>query len=453
MMKFNRLFATALLSSSLVLSGCQLPRTAVEPEFTTLPEKATFPDEEKIIGTDEKKPILSIPVSEEVLVPTSLEKSDPLPDIRIDNFSAVDATVMETFRLLLLDKDIPVSGDPSFTDVRVNIFDLKGNLKDVLDRVSEISGVYYTYKNGIITVEPVRNFIVPLPPIQDSFAGIESIIAEMGGEAVKVDTFARLLTFRANRQVYEDVTAYLSRLKKDKAMVVYETYIIEVQLDDDKNIGINWEALNFDIGGTSFGLTQGTDVAGVGSLLTFGAAYSGNNFSIDPVVSFLQTQGTVEILSKPTVAMISGGTATFEVGQEQAYISEVESTVEDDGADATVSTTTTTETLVTGLKLEVVADYLDETVFSNINLEIADLINLERVDIPTGATITLGGTEESVDNQITLPTTTTRNLSTMVRARPGDTILLAGINQSRDEAEREGFPGQGDYLGGFYARF
>ncbi|MCD8492404.1 MAG: type II and III secretion system protein, partial [Geovibrio sp.] len=39
-----------------------------------------------------------------------------------------------------------------------------------------------------------------------------------------------------------------------------------------------------------------------------------------------------------------------------------------------------------------------------------------------------------------MPITTTRSLTTTVRARPGDTILMAGINQSRDEADYESLP-------------
>ena len=44
--------------------------------------------------------------------------------------------------------------------------------------------------------------------------------------------------------------------------------------------------------------------------------------------------------------------------------------------------------------------------------------------------------------QIELPTTSNRKLEQSLRVRPGDTVLLAGIQQSRDDRSVQGLPGK-----------
>jgi len=441
----------AVFAAVATLGGCawdhdrESVRTAYDLDE---PQKALLNDGTDIIGKNQTDPIVHIYVDSEVLVPRPLEKSEPLPDVRVEDFSAVDASILEAFRVLLLDEGVSVSVDPALQDVRVNILDLSGQLKDVLDRVSETSGVYYVYRNGLLVVKPKRTFVVGLPSIPLSpisadspgpddatsvvFDEMSEVIQNFGGENVKIDRFSRMLTFTANRKSYEDVSNYLEEVKKSKVMIVYETYVFEVTLEDSNNRGINWSAFDLlinDLGET--GSTLATTFTGgataSGNPLTFGATYASNKLDVGTTITFLESQGDLETISKPTIAMISGTSARFEVGESRSYVDRVDITTE--GSTQTV--TPSTAELSTGFLMRLSGDYVDETVFTRMELEISDLLELNDVTFGSGANITT----------IQLPRTTTRSLQNQIRARPGDTILIAGINESRDESAVEGVPG------------
>lgn len=459
------------LAVCLSLGSCSAHRETIDPQFDLgKPQKPLLDDDTKVLGKDQIEPIITVPIGDEVLVPQPLEKSDPLPNITIENFSAVDATILETFRVLLLDEGIPVSIDPRIEDVRVNIFDLSGYLKDVMDRISETSGVYYTYKNGLLTIRPTRTFVVKLPPVpfpaiaDDSVGGPDSITTEVfdevadtltnfGATNVKVDRFSRLLSFTANRMAYDNIATYLDKMKYSRVMIVYETYVFEVTLNDENNKGIDWDAFNLSLDGNStpidFTLGGGVSLDDATNPLTFGATYEGSRLNINTVVTFLESQGSVEIISKPTVAMVSGTSARFEVGQSQRYVSETETSIEE----GIRSVTFTTEDLDTGFLLRIAGDYIDETVFTRIELEISNLLGFERAgttglndneptaddpDTPDVDESETGTDQSSV--AIQLPTTSSRRLQNQIRSRPGDAILLAGINQSRDSRTDSGIP-------------
>jgi len=435
-----------LLMATFVVS-CTSYREDMEPDFSYPAEKKLMDDDLEIMGRDQQDPIVSVPLAKDIFVPQPLEKSDALPDVKINGFNAVDATILETIRLLVLDEGISVSADPTFTDTRITIFDLNGSLQEVLDRVSEVSGIYYVYKNGLLTVTPARTFIVPLPPLEDSFDGVSSVVSAFGAESVNVDTSSRLLTFVADRKSYDNIRSYLNRVKENKVLIVYETYVLEVVLNDDTELGINWSNFNTrlndaDAASPLYDLTTsgGTNVSSTVQTFVFGASRTqSEGFNFNTTLQFLRTQGNVEIVSKPTITLISGNKATFEVGQETTYVAEVETTFQVVNSEERPVTSITPDVVVTGLRVELGADYADETVYSNIKLEIADLVGLPIQQFATGL-LDGGATGDPIFNSVTLPITTTRSLETTVRARPGDTILMAGINQSRDEADYESVP-------------
>ena len=132
----------------------------------------------------------------------------------------------------------------------------------------------------------------------------------------------------------EHLAKIVSEIKKaDKTpeQIMVEVVILDVQLDNDTEIGINWDILSdktYDIGyrqnfTTRLGSTI-EDADNIGNAMAFNTTGLGGNFSlisgtIRNVVHLIQEKRNVEILASPRVMMVSGGTANIQAIDEIPY--------------------------------------------------------------------------------------------------------------------------------------
>lgn len=432
------MFAVAAL-----LASCSLPRDVTKADIdqsrTGLRGKPKAP--KNVIGRDDIESLINVPVRTKSFVPLALEKSDPMPDIDIKDFNAVDVTVLELFRLLLADKKISVTTDGSINEKRISAINLSGKLQDVLESLSDTAGLFYVYKNGVLRLTRDRKFVMSLPPLgAATFENMAEVLAGMGAKKVSIDRNNRMVSFAVERHNFQNIANYLDNIRRNKVMIVYETHFIEVALTDNEAIGVQWNEFRYKTDGLSSGTVAETTTSldnasfsggaatGLTNALSLGLTYVSGDFEIDLVTDFLQTQGDVEILSKPVVTLLSGGHAEFAVSASQSYVSQVGSVVTDGG---TTQVTVETDELETGLSIELDGDYLDETVYTDFEMNISEALPFTTVTAGSGPSAT----------NLSLPNTTSRTMQTTVRSRPGDTILIAGINQTRDQKDSAGPPG------------
>ena len=83
----------------------------------------------------------------------------------------------------------------------------------------------------------------------------------------------------------------------------------------------------------------------------------------------------------------------------------------------------------TGLTVNVSGAYEGGVVVANLELTLQNLVDFDRVQS--------GGANGTT---IQLPITTDRKVSTVIRVRPGDNLVMAGLVSSSDSNKREGIP-------------
>jgi type II secretory pathway component GspD/PulD (secretin) len=418
-------------------TACAFPRSAPSPEVRSA-EKAKVPEKDQLLSRADDPAILDVPISDTVFVPQSMERSDPLPSLRIENFNAYEMRASDALRLLLQDKKIPVVFESATNDIVVSAIGLSGTLEEVLDKMSKMGGLYYTYQDGVLRVKATRRFVVSLPPVQQNTGGqeISGLLDKMGAEETSTDNSNHVVFFTAKRDVYEEVRTYLQKIRDTKSLLVYESYFFEVTLNDDKALGINFNKANEKFANLGLKFSGGSTVGAVGTSNPFslGSTYTAGDLDVDILTKFLQTQGSVETLSKPTISIIAGTSASFRVGNKLRYISQTQTTA----ATTTGTTTTTanptvtvtTDTLDLGLTLALTGDFEEDSVYTTVRLDITNLTSLDEFSSGSG------------DNATTLklPQTNDRSLTTAVRVRPGDSILIAGIQNSQDTTNTNGTP-------------
>lgn len=133
----------------------------------------------------------------------------------------------------------------------------------------------------------------------------------------------------------ENLAKILSEIKKaDRTpqQIMVEVFILDVKLEDDTEIGINWDLLsdtNYDISyrqnftASRLGSTI-ESVDTVGNATAFNTTGLGGDFAmisgtIRNVVHMLQQKKEVEILASPTAMVLSGQSATIKAVEEIPY--------------------------------------------------------------------------------------------------------------------------------------
>ena len=233
-----------------------------------------------------------------------------------------------------------------------------------------------------------------------------------------------IITITAPRGVLERTDSYFKTLKKELyRQVTIEAKIVEVELTEDNRTGINWDSLlsnaNFDFTLDFQKLNPLYHSAGIQNrFLTL----ADKDFSL--LLDLIEEQGHTELLANPKITVMNGQPAVINVGESVQYVSEVESTVSDNG---TVTQTPTTSQVFSGLGLGVIANILDDEVILNLT--------------PIESEITAFNDFTFAGTTLTLPTVAVREMNTLVRVKNKDILVIGGLISSRNSYDESGIKG------------
>ena len=238
------------------------------------------------------------------------------------------------------------------------------------------------------------------------------------GESIRVvsDDYNNALLVYASPYEYGKIERILKKLDVIATQVLIEASIVEVQLVDGLQYGLEWIFQN--------GI--GNDYSGKGSLDLLGAAglgaiapgfsYEISNSAGDmkAVVNALAEKSLVNVISTPSVLVLDNHTAAIHVGDQQPIQSMVSVT---DGGVAQTSI----EYKDTGVKLEVTPSVND-----------GGLVTLDIMQSVTDV-----GPEDSATGQRSF---TERNVSSRIAVRSGASVVLGGLIRDNDAKSKSGVP-------------
>ncbi len=289
---------------------------------------------------------------------------------------------------------------------------------------------------------------------------LRDIIGDKEGRKAVVNPQSGVVLIHAMPNEIHQVENYLKamQLSVDR-QVMLEAKIIQVQLNDSYQTGINWAAFNragqsrFSVGGdpASLGVPGGTPVAGstLGSLFTAGmsthpsftttagllnVAAQSDNFAA--LLNFLSTQGRTRVLSSPRIATLNNQMAILKVGTDDFFVTNVTSTV------TGVSTTTTTATpnvtlqpFFSGIALDVMPEISAEgQITLHIHPSVSNVVEKDTV-------INLG---QSLGT-LTLPlaSSTISETDSIVRVQDGSIVAIGGLMTESSTDDQIEIPGVG----------
>jgi MSHA biogenesis protein MshL len=262
------------------------------------------------------------------------------------------------------------------------------------------------------------------------------------GRSVVVSPQSGVVVVRAMPDELRNVSAYLkaTQLSVDR-QVILEAKILEVQLSDSSQTGVNWAAFRngqnskLSVGFTSQGSSLGAAAAAAGKSM-FGLAFQTSNFSA--LISFLETQGTVHVLSSPRIATLNNQKAVLKVGTDEFFVTSVSSTTTT-GTATTTTPSVTLQPFFSGVVLDVTPQ-IDEN--GNIILHVHPSVS--QVSTVNKA-IDLG----SLGGSLSLPlaSSDTSETDSVVRGQDGQIVAIGGLMRQSTVSERSQVPGAGNVPG------
>ncbi len=271
-----------------------------------------------------------------------------------------------------------------------------------------------------------------------------------------IDKPVGMVTVTAPRPLLDRVDTYFKNLKRELyKQVSIEAKIIEVKLTRNSSIGINWNEVlsNFSVDGVVefgskalggqvypfiFADEEGTN--GVQSIDMDGDGVSDAHTKIqDPTrfvskvainpqnftafINALQEQGDTKVLSNPKISLMNGQPGLITVGRNVTYIDNIESDL--DSESGIVTYTVNTERILSGIGMALTATVLDDKeIILNLVPVTSELVEpIEYRDVGT-----LGAT-------VGLPIVNVREMSTTVRVRNGEMLVIGGLISDIQETE------------------
>jgi len=238
---------------------------------------------------------------------------------------------------------------------------------------------------------------------------------------------------------------FISKINNDSTrQVLIEAKILEVELKEEFNNGIQWDLLKKNLTYSSFGAANAVfpKIAGIHNTQSLAAGndlqssvLSGklnnkNNFNI--VMQALASQGKISVMSSPRILVLNNQRALIKSGEEKYFVTNVKNLT-------LANNNTTNVTAQSGFDLE--------PFFSGLALDTtARIINNKELLLHIHPMISRVNDEEKLitiddkNTKIPVAKIQSREADTVVKALSGDIIILGGMTQNLVQLDETGLP-------------
>ena len=315
---------------------------------------------------------------------------------------------------------------------------------------------------------------------------LQALIGDGAGRGVVVNPQAGVVVVRALPREIRTVEAYLKAIRLSvQRQVMLEAKIVEVTLSEQYQTGINWAA--FPTNGISAGpvsagtllqssnagsalVTGATGLAGslAGSGVTttgaavgaaagqslinftnpaaslFGVAFQSKNFAA--LLTFLESQGGVQVLSSPRIATLNNQKAVLKVGSDEFFITSISGGTATSGTQTTTTTGTTSFPTLTlrpffsGVAFDITPQ-IDEN--SNIILHVHPSVS----DVQEDDRVINLGTVFGGPVTLPLAKSTVSETDSVVKVSDGNIVAIGGLMKVDINDTKSGIPGAQDLPG------
>lgn len=284
----------------------------------------------------------------------------------------------------------------------------------------------------------------------DFWHGLErtltTIVGTGDGRSVVVDPQAGVVMVRAFPIELHHIAQYLDSIQTNlNRQVILEAKILEVQLNDEFQSGIDWNLFG------QVALGNG-GVGQVGSHSFTAPNFNVNDFNsmftlsvfgnFGTLIKLLQLQGNVQVLSSPRISTVNNQKAVIKVGEDAFYVTGVSTSNTIVGTNTLPSQNVDLTPFFSGITLDVTPQISHlKDVILHIHPTIS-LVTEQQKNIVLGTTPSTTAGVAPTNNNFTLPLahSTIRESDNVVRAKNGQIVVIGGLMQNHMVEQVAGVP-------------
>ena len=274
--------------------------------------------------------------------------------------------------------------------------------------------------------EIVHTFYLANATPKDAESMLKTVL---GAKTMHVDERSNVLIMRDTPEHVHMAEKLIAALDEPDAEVIMEVEVLEITHSLADQLGIDYPS-KITFTPSSVQRAVGTSSSAGGLVVSDLGNQNTKSITVSPLsasVDFLKTLGDTNVLSSPRIRARNKEKAKIMVGDRVPVITS--------GVSATTGgsfSTSSVQYLEVGLTLDVQPTiHPDGNVAIKVNLEVSSIANT--INVPTGG----GGNTQAYE-------ISTRNASTLLELRDGETQVLAGLIQNSDSRNTASIPGLGD---------
>ncbi len=305
---------------------------------------------------------------------------------------------------------------------------------------------------------------------KDLAQALTAIVGSEGGRAVIITPASGVVLVKGFPADLRAVENYLRATQVIvERQVMLEAKILEVQLGEEYQSGVNWSHFGGSNNRFAYGSTQpgttlnaagkagfdpttglalsgsagvtstaGAILPGVAGIVSaaktgsglYGLAFQSANFAA--LLNFLEGQGNVQVLSRPRIASINNQKAVLKVGSDEFFVTNVSSTTTTSGTGNVTTPSITLQPFFSGIALDITPQIDDE---NNIILHVHPSISVvtekqKVIDLGSMGSFTLP-----------LASSTVNETDSIVRVQDGNIVAIGGLMKQEQSASASGLPG------------
>lgn len=252
---------------------------------------------------------------------------------------------------------------------------------------------------------------------------ISSIVGGDSGERmVMVMPQAGMVVVKAMPSELNSVREFLERSELSvQRQVILETKILEVRLNDEFQAGIDWST----IGGQIIhfkNVTGFNGVDGITEAAKNAGSWSSSIVGVDDItqlLSLLETQGNVQVMSSPRISTVNNQKALIRVGSDEFFVTGLSTDTTSNASSTTSTPNIELSSFFSGIALDVTPQIADD---GDVILHIHPVVS----DVKDQTKELVIGNEK-----ISLPLALrdVRESDSIVRAKNGEVVVLGGLMQ------------------------
>jgi len=212
--------------------------------------------------------------------------------------------------------------------------------------------------------------------------------------------------------------------------VMIAAKIVEVKLDKQFHFGIDWNVVTGSAS-KSFGIALRSDSTTVttGNTGNINFTFTGGTTTINAVLTALESQGDVRVLSNEQTTALNNQRAIFQVTTDEVFFSVTRTPlIGPNGSVISLQSSVIPQQVSVGVVLDVLPQISADNILTmDIRPAVTNITSVASVQLSDGT-------------QSSAPNIARREGDTIARLRAGETMMIGGLVQSRTDKTVSGIP-------------